>query len=166
MTDVIKGTYADLKHIKTRGMWQVCIEIPEAEFNNIVGLLGSPQHGKDVWVAIARLTTEAAQEKPKKHFDEKSKSQQAYLICSRDDFQKFLSVAYPKSYRAAYDTVKEDMHGSSSSELAFAITDLVVKKMLCIFSKSELDDNAQLAANWDALVTEYRQATGQIAEAR
>lgn len=153
MTDVIKGTYADLKHIKTRGMWQVCIEVPEAEFNNIVGLLGSPQHGKDVWVAIARLTTEAAQEKPRKRFDEMSRAQQAGILCADEQFQQWV-LGQCRNYILR-----------TSLEMENYVTNWLYTK-LEISSRKDLDTGPTIAALWDALVTEYRQATGQIAEAR
>lgn len=53
--DAIKATLEDYKRIKTRGAWQIVLEIPEAELPNAMKVLGNPVSGESIWVAVARL---------------------------------------------------------------------------------------------------------------
>jgi hypothetical protein len=60
MTDdtpsALQATYSDLKIIKTRDSFQIIFEMPLAEFNSAMAVLGgAPRPDREVWVAIARL---------------------------------------------------------------------------------------------------------------
>lgn len=53
---VLQATYSDLKIIKTRDSFQIIFEMPLAEFNHAMAVLGgAPRPDGEVWVAIARL---------------------------------------------------------------------------------------------------------------
>jgi hypothetical protein len=52
----LQATYSDLKIIKTRDSFQLIFEMPLAEFNHAMAVLGgAPRPDGEVWVAIARL---------------------------------------------------------------------------------------------------------------
>ena len=52
----LRATYSDLKIIKTRDSFQIIFEMPLAEFNHAMAVLGgAPRPDGEVWVAIARL---------------------------------------------------------------------------------------------------------------
>jgi hypothetical protein len=52
----LQATYSDLKIIKTRDSFQIIFEMPLAEFNSAMAVLGgAPRPDREVWVAIARL---------------------------------------------------------------------------------------------------------------
>lgn len=53
---VLQATYSDLKIVKTRDSFQIIFEMPLAEFNHAMAVLGgAPRPDGEVWVAIARL---------------------------------------------------------------------------------------------------------------
>jgi hypothetical protein len=52
---VIGGTYADLRQVKSRGVWQVVIDVPSEDAEKLVELFGLPRQDEPTWLAIARL---------------------------------------------------------------------------------------------------------------
>lgn len=54
----IKATLEDYKRIKTRGSWQIILEIPESELPNAMKVLGNPILGSSIWVGVARIHEE------------------------------------------------------------------------------------------------------------
>jgi hypothetical protein len=57
----LRATYSDLKIIKTRDSFQIIFEMPLAEFNHAMAVLGgAPRPDGEVWVAIARLNPNLA----------------------------------------------------------------------------------------------------------
>ena len=51
----IKATLEDYKRIKTRGSWQIVLEIPETDLPNAMRVLGNPISGESIWVGVARI---------------------------------------------------------------------------------------------------------------
>lgn len=102
----VRGTFADIKNVKTRGVSQLIIEIPVAEIDHALDVLGGwPQSGQEQWVGIAPLKA------PKKPADEQPPSEptpapqeperlkseadkqlikQAGLLPTKEAFQSFL----------------------------------------------------------------------------
>lgn len=101
MTDVLKATYSDLKTVKSRSVCQLILELPIEALTDVVGLLGAPVPGSEVWVAVARLRQGGAEpvsepEQPViEHQPEppirrsKSLAQIAGILCASGSFQKF-----------------------------------------------------------------------------
>lgn len=96
MADVLKATYADLKTVKTRGVCQIILEMPIEGMADAFGLLGAPVPGNEVWVAVARLLTDAELERgiealaPPK--PAKSLAQIAGIVCNEPAFWKYIRV--------------------------------------------------------------------------
>lgn len=146
MTDaVITGTYSDFKLVKTRSVAQIVIEVPIEKAQEAIALFGVPQPGAEVPVAVARLVNvqeRPALPKPKKHWDEMPRSQQAGILCADERFQKW----------AASDDAEEAAKA--------------LRRQCGVSSRSELDTNPDAAGRFDMAVTQYRIDTGQMAAVR
>ena len=133
MTDVLRCTYADLKTVKTRSTCQLILELPIEALTDVVGLLGAPVPGNEVWVAVARLRPEAVQEPAAiEHKPPKSLAQLAGIICNEPAFWTFAQV---KSADEAADYVR----------------------IYCgVTSRSALDSNDDAASKFKTLKADYR----------
>lgn len=81
-------------------------------------------------------------EKPRQSWESMSRAQQAGILCSSPDFQRWLGV--------------EDEHGAA----------VQVRYACNVMSRGEIDKHPHACGKFDALVSRYRQATGQQAEVR
>ncbi len=97
MADAIRGTYADFKLIKTRGVVQFVVEIPIENVDEVIALFGMPQYGAEQWVAVAPLKPEAEPATPTARQDayqDKSPGEQAVaraaILCGEVAFQTWL----------------------------------------------------------------------------
>jgi len=52
----IAGTYYDLRQVKSRGCWQVVIDVPAEAAEKLVETFGLPRQDEPTWLAVARLT--------------------------------------------------------------------------------------------------------------
>lgn len=104
----VRGTFADFKTVKTRGVCQLIIEVPiEAADHALAVLGGVPQAKAEQWVGLAPITApETTTEAPKapdvpetpdeqKHpvhrsWGELSPTQQAGIACHDPDFQRWI----------------------------------------------------------------------------
>jgi len=84
----MKGSYADLKTIKTRSSVQMIVEFPIEAGAEIVRKFGFPQPGEEIPVAIARI--EPVEEEPRR----KSFAQQAKMLAKDDLFKQFVETKY------------------------------------------------------------------------
>ena len=146
MPDVLKATYADLKTVKTRSTCQLILEMPIEALTDVVALLGAPVPGNEVWVAVARLKTEAEllrdlngltgephSEPPAiEHKPPKSLAQIAGIICNEPAFWKFAQV-------------------NGADEAADYV------RVYCgVTSRSALDSNDDAASKFKTLKADYR----------
>jgi len=90
----IRGTFADLKIIKTRKLAQFIIEIPIEKADEALRALGGiPMSDQERWVAIARIKGEDEFDPSKVGPEEKPKSvgeralAQAHVLCADEEFQ-------------------------------------------------------------------------------
>jgi len=51
----IAGVYADLRQVKSRGVWQLVIDVPAEKVEGMVELFGMPRQDEPTWLGIARL---------------------------------------------------------------------------------------------------------------
>ena len=133
MPDVLKATYADLKTVKTRSTCQLILELPIEALTDVVGLLGAPVPGNEVWVAVARLRPEAVQEPAAiEHKPPKSLAQLAGIICNEPAFWKYALV-------------------ENAEEAAEHV------RVYCgVTSRSALDSNDDAASKFKTLKADYR----------
>lgn len=156
MTDpaIIAATFSDWRPVKSRKVLQLIFEVPVEETEKVLTALGAPMPHEEHWCSIALLREEPKPDKPKKRFDEMSRAQQAGVLCNDENFQKWAWKRF--GLAGTHQTI-------SGPEAVVAGN---VKMHCRVTSRVELDQDVDAAWNWDALVTEYRQATGQIAEQR
>lgn len=119
----IKAAYADFKHIKTRKVLQIVLEVPAEQAEAALAMLGFPVAGSERWVAIALLNDPARPAAPKRGL-----SQDAYLLCNNPQF---------KDYAAGR---------------GFADARELVLRHCGITSRAELDTNHQAADKYRQLV--------------
>ena len=159
--DVIAGTYADIKTIKTRGVVQIVVEIPIERGEEVVALLGFPQPSKEVPVAIARLKAEMARvdDLPpppsaahkhvgKRSWSEMTKAQPAGLLCSAPDFLQWL---------------RDEKGINIPGERAAAA---YVREYCGVETRADIDEGQESMLKWEQIVYDFRSYTGRVAEAR
>ena len=151
----IQGNYSDIKNVKTRSCVQIIIEVPIEHAAQIQAVLGWPQPGSEIPVAIARLhdgvadkpsstepTSEQSAAPSPRTIDDMSYPQQAALLCKSEPFQTWLERRYP-TIGAIGDTVEQ--YAASS-----------VRIICDISSRSELADNSIAAGKWQQLYSAYK----------
>lgn len=88
---VIKATYADIKTVRTRKVFQIVFEGPIEQMEGAMAMLGAPMPDREVWVAIARL----------QEGDEVIRggklAQQAGIIGAQGAFQQWIGVKDPEA---------------------------------------------------------------------
>lgn len=142
---VIAATFSDWRPVKSRKVLQLIFEVPVEKTEEVLKALGAPLPHEDKWCAVTLLKEEPKSEKPKRRFDEMSRAQQAGILCGTSSFDKWLAERLPEYGEGSIDRVRSFCH---------------------VESRKELDLNNWSGKQWDFLVTEYRQATGQLAEDR
>jgi hypothetical protein len=93
-----KGTYADWKLVKTRGVVQIVFEVPLAESDHAYEILGGmPNYANERWFGIAALKSgkveaivDVPQEKQSKNWRDLQPSAQAGIRCAEPLFWAFL----------------------------------------------------------------------------
>ena len=121
MTDdiVAAGTYSDFKIIKTRGVFQVHIEMPLEGAPDFISKFGLPNPSAEIMVAVARLNTASLGREEKiyeegspehlrsldlpagsfiptdKNLKAKSYAQEAGILCGTSAFFRFLTDKNP-----------------------------------------------------------------------
>ncbi|WP_342643485.1 hypothetical protein [Rhodoligotrophos ferricapiens] len=142
MTDdaIIRGTYSDLKFIRTRSVAQVLIELPIEQADAFVKAFGTPQPGKEIHVAIARLNETAAQTRPSAPLEapQKSRTRRAAFLCHDVRFRAFLNETY-------------QMNVSNAEEAAQAVRDFCG-----VSSRRYLDYNTEASSRWDSLYERWK----------
>lgn len=148
MTDAaIDADYVDLKFIKSRKVCQVVVEIPIERGDEFVKKFGTPSPATGVPVALARLEESALKqqlrasvEKEKKKWEDMPRSQQAALACQSPDFSEWLFAKYGWLRRP----------GDDANDL--------LKRVLDVVSKKQLDGGGMAADRWDSLYSDYERA--------
>jgi hypothetical protein len=158
---MIQGDYRDLKFIKTRGVAQVVIEIPETAQDEFVDMFGTPRQGFGVPVVISRMVTRQAEPSPQPPqntpepspelpLDHAPKggalSRQAALTCRERAFWEFLSatglsVDRPETEEEAAAIVRALCSSTPGTSLV---------------SRATLDHDPVAAQKWSDLLRSYR----------
>jgi len=157
-----RAAYADLKVVKTRQVAQFVFEVPLAEADAALEVLGGvPRPDVEVWAAIARLDPKAAQrppaaqieapaydrsasfpnEKEHKRFDMLPLAQQAGIRCGDVAFWRFLN-----------DEHFAEGHGTVEDAEAAAVA---VRRFCGVASRSELKSNTEAGHAWAHLNREF-----------
>lgn len=139
MNDVLKCTYSDLKTVKTRSVCQLILEMPIEALTDVVGLLGAPVPGNEVWVAVARLRT--GTDKPPAELEAPRPaaklSQIAGICCNEGGFRRFIE--------------ERTGHEIPDAESAAKF----VRLACAVKSRADLDRDAKAAQLWRNLKGAY-----------
>lgn len=141
----IKGDLTTMKHVPTRKVYQLIVEIPAEAAAAAFAALGTPGSVEQIPVALARLNLEAAKaEGPKERrpFTDRPYSQQAAIRCGFFEFQDFLVEA----------------HGASRESMLTGGRDYaadIVRKICGVKSRSDLDDSKSAGDLWAGLEAEF-----------
>ena len=121
MTDaiIIQGEYSTIRHVPSRKVAQVIVEIPQERMAEWMELFGSP--GAGTQVAIARLADPKASvnaspkaDKGRKNWAQLPAAQQAGIRCNEPEFWRFADV---QNADEAAAWVREQCQIASRSEL-------------------------------------------------
>ena len=119
---IIRGTFSDLKLIKSRSTAQLVIEIPIEEADNALTALGGvPLPGKECWVAIARLTTQAviaAPQKERRALEDVPLPQRAGMLVNDPKFVQWLDEMGMDEYMTPDEWLKSNCDIQSKTQLA------------------------------------------------
>lgn len=162
----LRGQLIDVKNVASHKCVRLSIDVPAEQGAEVVKLFGWPTAVDPVPVAIARLhvgTKEGGEEtnsrsKPEadtdaplasgRHFDELKLSQQAGIMCGREDFQDWLRL----------QPASDGLNMRDSNEAAEA-----VRNLCGVASRSEFDHDPIAAKAWRELYDQFR--ASQLAEA-
>lgn len=139
----VRGTFADFKTVKTRGVCQLIIEVPIEAADNALTLLGGvPQAKAEQWVGIAPIAAPKASATPTETEAPKLKGgpicKRAVLLCKNPDFRNWwmgFSAMHTDAERLAKERMWKDFN---------------------IESRAELDHNPSAAALFEQLERHYR----------
>ena len=132
---VIQGEYTSFKHVKTRKVVVLEVEVPEENFEEVIQTLGMPVGGTSKPVAVALLDESKIDKQPKEEGNPKMVTR-AVMLCEEGAFQKF---------------AQDQGFGGSNKEAA--------KNMILheceIQSRSELKTNIKAQNHFTNLVAGY-----------
>jgi len=135
-----KGTYSDIKLIRSRKVAVVCVEIPIEAATAFVNAFGMPDPASETWVALARINNmQNDTPKEKRPFSELPAAQQAALACKREAFQRYV--------------YEQDGSGLVMDEDHTAD---YVRNWCGVESRSELASNANAAYQWEMLYQNFQ----------
>lgn len=153
---VIRGTLSNMQPVKTRGVWQLQIEVPIEDAMLAIEAFGIPVPGKEKWVAVALLDAKAAAapqppapaepEKPKRRFQDLPRSQQAGIRCGETEFVQWLDRRFHTMFAQC---------GNNEEEF--------VRRYCGVTSRSLLDAKGGPAESWDELNAQFLQDIGRMA---
>ena len=151
----IRGTFADAKSIKSRGVYQLLIEIPIENADHALHVLGGiPQPAEERWVGVAPIRAPEAQEQPSEVATERSKrpwgmltpTEQAGIACKNPYFQRWICLR----------------NGNEPSE---ECATRMVHALCHVSSRRVLNESPSAAAKWHALHDDfYASQKGQTLE--
>lgn len=149
--DVIAGTYSEFRHVKTRSVLQIIVEVPMERAKEALDLLGVPQTGSESWVALAPLafnpyirTEDGSRELPLGDEEGTKAVQNAVLRCKEPGFQNWLMAKHGRPPQGGWpeDTVIEEL-----------------RKRLGIESRREIGTDRRAREAWKALIGSYYEDT-------
>lgn len=139
---VVAGEYVTFKHVKTRKVVVLEIEVPEEGFQEVITKLGMPVGGESKPVAVALLDKEALNQSdltPKEQTEGEKLRTRAVLLCKSGEFPAFVNHSLPSSVGTP-----------SESECAWFI-----RNACGIGSRSVLTTNLEAQAKFKQLLEQF-----------
>ncbi len=139
---VISGVYTSFRHIKTRKVVVLEIEIVEERFQEVITKLGMPIGGESKHVAIALLNNpENSYSHPEKSEGERLRIR-AVMLCEDESFKEFATILYGYSI-----CDKKDMEGYAKQ---------VIYLHCDIKSRAELANNIEAQRKFKELDQKFK----------
>ncbi|MCP4990553.1 MAG: hypothetical protein GY928_32290 [Colwellia sp.] len=132
----ISATYVNYKRIASRKIMQLHFEVPLEQWPEFYKVLGEPNIDTSQWFAIAKM--DAKEPSPTPEDTGANLTANAAIMLGEGSFQKFLSSRYPVTCL------------DRDSDF-----DKVLKEVLKITSKRELNTDPAAAIRWRDLRAEY-----------
>ena len=168
---VIAGTYYDLRQVKSRGCWQIVIDVPATEAEKLVEAFGLPSQGEPTWLAVARLKSSPGDVIPTPASSQGDAGDASLPPPSRDApggaktytlaNRVGMTCAEPKFWRWI---AEKDEANRDDVDAVFAAK--WVRLKCGVKSRADILPGTPAATKWHALALEYEQATGRLAEER
>ena len=162
----IAATFADFRPVKSRGVYQIILEVPAERANDaLIALGGLPLFGSEQWVGVAPLVGKPQAEqqpspppspekaKERRPFHTLPRSQQAALLCNDNRFWWWLSDKEDR--RIGPPPPGHPPYVETEQEAADA-----VRSMCGVASRRDLDQPDH-ALKWDRMVEEFSAASGR-----
>lgn len=166
MRDAIAATLHSYKSLATRKQLQITLEVPQEYAAEALKMLGVGDPAESQWFALTRLksgpgsTKEASapsppsvaegQEKPRKHFSDLPRSQQAALKCADNEFCAWLYDGYRE---LVMQLEKRGLVKEGGDYETYA--PIVLRAALGVASRKELDTDNRKAAAWANMLTDF-----------
>lgn len=131
------------------GLWKLTVTVHPNDMET--SLLEAPM-GTRYMMAMVQIGDDEKPVEPKKRLRDEPRSRQFQKMCGVEEFQDFA--------RDRYRHIR-----ISGRSTAYEYTNALVKEALNIGSSGCLD-STDYGPKWDALLTEYEQATNKMAEER
>ena len=137
----LRCTYADIKTVRTRKVYQIVFEGPIEEMAHAMAVFGAPMPDAEVWAGIARLiparpsAPQIEQDRPPAKL-----SQIAGILCNEGAFRRWLCET-------------GDFPGIAVLDLDMAVDEL--RRRCGVPSRRELDTDGKAAARFRDLKGEY-----------
>ena len=186
-TDALRASYVDFKLVKTRSVAQLIFEVEIEQAETALDFLGIPQPGRPTWVGIAVLRegdgTEAeiiaANGGQKDGFFAGLTEEQKAAALAHDGPDNMSSSEPPAGRPTQHPLVRragilandarfrtwvEQLAPAFPPATAYFTGDFAaqfIRDECGIASRKELANNPEAAAKFEALVSRYRQETGQ-----
>lgn len=166
----IAATFSDFRPVKSRGVYQIILEVPAENANAVlIALGGVPVFGSEQWVGVAPLkatpearpepeapkeveptTPDAPAEKERHPFHDLLRSQQAGILCGNPAFGRWLA-------KVGMLVTDGDVAKDDPTERAVK----AVRKYCGVASRAYIDRDDDAARKWDALRNRFHADTGQ-----
>lgn len=141
----ITATFADIKTVRTRGVYQLVFEAPIEGMGEAIGLLGAPTPASEVWVAIARLNPQALRQQGPAAIEPPGRrgslAQMAGILCNEVPFRRWLAET-------------GDYEGIAVLDLDMAAD--AVREKCGIASRADLDRDEAAAQRFRDMKADYK----------
>lgn len=143
--DAIQGTFSDLRPVKSRGIYQIVIEIPAEAADHALAVLGGlPKATDERWVAIARIHKPADKPAPILEPDDPlglgppmPLASRIALLCKEPGFQSFM---------VGDDDVDEDKEVRTAA---------AVRHVCGVTSRAQITPGSAAEKRWQRLHDQY-----------
>jgi len=115
---VVSGRYVTFKHVKTRKVVVLEIEVLEESFEDVINKLGMPIGGECKPVAVCLLDVQAVKPMIRDKTEGEKLVVQAVLTCKDPSFQRYIGEAYDHDEQGAREFILDCCGIKSRSELA------------------------------------------------